>query len=155
VLTRDAGKAEVLLTPPAFACYSGTMNGKLLPIPTELEERITSQVKSGRYASRAEVVREALALLEARDRADEERRSEVTKALDRGAVEEIRAELRKFEAATAEIRRFIASVDSPSAGVAQVWQVALSISAAVPREEWSKVPPELSKELDHYLYGAP
>lgn len=29
------------------------------------------------------------------------------------------------------------------------------ISAQVPREEWEKLPKDLSKNLDHYLYGAP
>lgn len=29
------------------------------------------------------------------------------------------------------------------------------ISAQVPREEWEKLPKDLSKNLDHYLYGSP
>lgn len=29
------------------------------------------------------------------------------------------------------------------------------ISAQVPREEWEKLPKDLSKNVDHYLYGAP
>jgi len=29
------------------------------------------------------------------------------------------------------------------------------ISAQVPREEWAKLPSDLSKNLDHYLYGSP
>ncbi|MCY7321338.1 MAG: hypothetical protein LH660_05940 [Phormidesmis sp. CAN_BIN36] len=29
------------------------------------------------------------------------------------------------------------------------------ISAQVPREEWEKLPSDLSKNLDHYLYGSP
>ena len=29
------------------------------------------------------------------------------------------------------------------------------ISAQVPPEEWEKLPKDLSKNLDHYLYGAP
>jgi hypothetical protein len=29
------------------------------------------------------------------------------------------------------------------------------ISAQIPLEEWEKLPKDLSKNLDHYLYGAP
>ncbi|MBW4694086.1 MAG: hypothetical protein KME27_20265 [Lyngbya sp. HA4199-MV5] len=29
------------------------------------------------------------------------------------------------------------------------------ISAQVPREEWAKLPSDLSKNVDHYLYGSP
>ncbi len=29
------------------------------------------------------------------------------------------------------------------------------ISAQVPREEWEKLPSDLSKNIDHYLYGSP
>jgi hypothetical protein len=30
-----------------------------------------------------------------------------------------------------------------------------AIGASVPREEWEKLPRDLSENLDHYLYGAP
>jgi hypothetical protein len=29
------------------------------------------------------------------------------------------------------------------------------ISAQIPQEEWAKLPSDLSKNLDHYLYGSP
>ncbi|MBW4420778.1 MAG: hypothetical protein KME13_16335 [Myxacorys californica WJT36-NPBG1] len=29
------------------------------------------------------------------------------------------------------------------------------ISAQVPKEEWEKLPSDLSKNVDHYLYGSP
>jgi Arc/MetJ-type ribon-helix-helix transcriptional regulator len=35
------------------------------------------------------------------------------------------------------------------------WEVALAIGARVPADEWAKVPSDLSKNLDHYLYNAP
>lgn len=35
------------------------------------------------------------------------------------------------------------------------WEEILEISAAVPREEWEKLPTDLAVNLDHYLYGAP
>jgi hypothetical protein len=34
-------------------------------------------------------------------------------------------------------------------------QFAEEISAQIPREEWEKLPNDLSKNLDHYLYGSP
>lgn len=36
-----------------------------------------------------------------------------------------------------------------------LWQRIVAIGASVPDEEWAKVPADLSKNLDHYLYGAP
>jgi|GEM_PF-3141570 len=35
------------------------------------------------------------------------------------------------------------------------WEEVLEIGAGVPVEEWEKVPRDLSKNLDHYLYGHP
>ncbi|HYO12193.1 MAG TPA: hypothetical protein VE685_03245 [Thermoanaerobaculia bacterium] len=36
-----------------------------------------------------------------------------------------------------------------------LWQKIVEIGAAVPPEEWEKVPRDLSMYTDHYLYGAP
>jgi hypothetical protein len=36
-----------------------------------------------------------------------------------------------------------------------VWEVVSEIGKKVPLREWRKVPSDLSKNLDHYLYGAP
>jgi hypothetical protein len=36
-----------------------------------------------------------------------------------------------------------------------VWERVVEIGARIPREEWEKVPKDLSINLDHYLYGAP
>lgn len=33
------------------------------------------------------------------------------------------------------------------------WEVAAEITASVPQHEWDKVPTDLSRNLDHYLYG--
>lgn len=35
-----------------------------------------------------------------------------------------------------------------------VWEIVAEIGAAVPDSEWAKVPRDLAKNLDHYLYGA-
>lgn len=39
--------------------------------------------------------------------------------------------------------------------VPPIWETVVAIGASVPEEEWEKVPRDLSKNLDHYLYGAP
>lgn len=36
-----------------------------------------------------------------------------------------------------------------------IWELAVEIGAQVPDEEWARVPSDLSKNLDHYLYRAP
>lgn len=36
-----------------------------------------------------------------------------------------------------------------------IWEAIIEIGASVPPEEWDKVPRDLSKLTDHYLYGAP
>jgi hypothetical protein len=35
-----------------------------------------------------------------------------------------------------------------------IWEIAEEIAATVPDSEWAKVPPDLSKNVDHYLYGS-
>jgi len=45
------------------------------------------------------------------------------------------------------------SLQSP--GLPPFLQFVEEISAQVPRAEWEKLPKDLSKNLDHYLYGAP
>ena len=36
-----------------------------------------------------------------------------------------------------------------------IWEIAVELGASLPDDEWAKVPRDLSKNLDHYLYGAP
>lgn len=36
-----------------------------------------------------------------------------------------------------------------------IWEVIEEISRSVPEKMWDEVPNDLSKNLDHYLYGAP
>ena len=36
-----------------------------------------------------------------------------------------------------------------------IWEVISEIGASVPDEEWAKVPTDLARNLDHYLYGVP
>jgi len=36
-----------------------------------------------------------------------------------------------------------------------IWEALEELGKSIPAEEWAKVPRDLSKNLDHYLYGAP
>jgi len=53
-------------------------------LTTELENWVDEKVRSGRYASASEVIREALRLLEQRELAEQRRLSEVREKIDRG-----------------------------------------------------------------------
>jgi antitoxin ParD1/3/4 len=57
------------------------MNISLTP---ELEKLVDSKVKSGRYASASEVIREGLRLLEEQDQLRQQRLAEVRQKIDRG-----------------------------------------------------------------------
>lgn len=36
-----------------------------------------------------------------------------------------------------------------------LWEQLDEISASIPKEEWDKLPRDLSTQIDHYLYGTP
>lgn len=57
------------------------MNISLTP---ELEEMVDEKVRSGRYASASEVIREGLRLLEEQDQLRQKRLAEVRQKIDRG-----------------------------------------------------------------------
>jgi len=35
----------------------------------------------------------------------------------------------------------------------RIWEIALEIGSSVPESEWAKVPADLAKNLDNYLYS--
>lgn len=39
--------------------------------------------------------------------------------------------------------------------VPHVWEIAAQIGAEISQEKWAEVPSDLSKNVDHYLYGSP
>ena len=61
--------------------YTICMNISLTP---ELERLVDDRVKSGRYASASEVIREGLRLLEEQEALKQQRLTEVRKKIDRG-----------------------------------------------------------------------
>jgi antitoxin ParD1/3/4 len=77
------------------------MNVSLTP---ELEQLVHQKVKSGRYLSASEVVREGLRLLEERDRLYKARLAELQKEITLGIESSDRGEVYDGEAAIQELR---------------------------------------------------
>lgn len=46
-------------------------------------------------------------------------------------------------------------LENQSSDSRPIWERVADISAQVPPEEWAKLPKDLSKNVDRYLYGAP
>jgi antitoxin ParD1/3/4 len=86
-----------------------------IPLSPELERLIAEKLRSGRYQSADEVIREGLELL-------------------RGKDEAVRTETSKNSGTLADLFSAIAK--------------------DVPEEAWAQLPSDLSKNLDHYLYGS-
>jgi antitoxin ParD1/3/4 len=85
-----------------------------ISLSPDVERLIADQVRSGRYNSADEVVREGLELLQEREKVAQR---------------------------------------SPSNGTANFAAAFENIAKDVPDKDWDSVPADLSKNLDHYLYG--
>ncbi|MFN7920095.1 MAG: type II toxin-antitoxin system ParD family antitoxin [Bryobacteraceae bacterium] len=81
----------------------------------ELEELVQSRVKSGRYGSASEVVRDALRLLADRDELMELRKQELRKKIARGLESLRRGEGVDGEEFFAQLEREEAALDKSSA----------------------------------------
>ena len=84
---------------PQDAC--GKMNVSLTP---QLEELVNQRVRSGRYNSASEVVREALRLMEEQDRLREIRIDALRKEIQTGIDQADRGELIPAEKAFSQLR---------------------------------------------------
>jgi antitoxin ParD1/3/4 len=78
------------------------MNVSLTP---ELERLISRKVKTGRYTSASEVVREALRLLDERDRVRQTQLAAIEQKIDRGLRQLERGEGTPGDQARAQLRR--------------------------------------------------
>jgi antitoxin ParD1/3/4 len=78
------------------------MNISLTP---ELEQMVNNKVKSGRYASASEVIREGLRLLEEQEQFKQQRLAEVRGKIDRGIEQLDRGEGIPGNEARARLRR--------------------------------------------------
>jgi antitoxin ParD1/3/4 len=81
--------------------YHAPMN---ISLPAELEEVVDRRVRTGRYGSASEVVREALRLLEERDRLRDLRFLELKRDVEAGV-----AELDRGEASPLDVARIKAA----------------------------------------------
>ena len=45
--------------------------------------------------------------------------------------------------------------ETPERQTPPIWQVAAEIAGQVSDEDWAKVPRDLARNVDHYLYGSP
>jgi antitoxin ParD1/3/4 len=84
------------------------MNVHLSP---ELEQLVQSKVKSGRYNSASEVVREALRLLEQRDEVFTRRKGEIREQIEEGWLSAERGELVDGEEAFDRIDRELEAME--------------------------------------------
>lgn len=78
------------------------MNISLTP---ELERLVDDKVKSGRYASASEVIREGLRLLEEQEQMKQQRLADVRRKIDRGIEQLDRGDGIPGPAARARLRR--------------------------------------------------
>lgn len=78
------------------------MNISLTP---ELEQLVDDKVRSGRYASASEVIREGLRLLEEREQLKQQRLAEIRRKIDRGIEQMDRGEGIPGPEARARLRR--------------------------------------------------
>jgi len=66
----------------------------------------------------------------------------------------MRACLDLLDARDASMQRAQRSA-SPNQDSRPIWEVIAEIGREIPEEEWSKLPTDLSSNVDHYLYGSP
>ena len=95
-------------------------------LPPHIESSIQAAVHSGRFASLDEAMTEAASLL----------------------VQRLNQEQAQATPAAANP----ADADQPRK---PIWERILERSAAIPDEEWDKLPTDLAEQHDHYLYGTP
>jgi len=95
-------------------------------LPEDLQSNILAAVDSGRYASFDDAMTEAASLL----------------------VERLKQE-------QAQAMPAAASQADAAQPPKPIWQRILERSAAIPDEEWDKLPTDLAEQHDHYLYGTP
>ena len=120
-----------------------------ISLSPDLERLIAEKVGSGRYHSADEVVREGLELLDERENEARIRGHEPTQA---EAIERAR-EIDPNAAILVERVRETNRGLRDSNGTANLAAAFESIASDIPDKDWESIPADLSKNLDHYLYG--
>ena len=95
-------------------------------LPKNVESGILAAVQSGRFASLDAAMTEAASLL-----------------------------LQRLEQQPQEAKTPTASQEPSAPDRKAVWERILERTAAIPDEEWDKLPTDLAEQHDHYLYGTP
>ena len=67
----------------------------------------------------------------------------------RSPVEVIQEGLDLLEARDAVPQSAVAKNETP------IWETIVGIGQAIPEEEWSRLPADLARNVEHYLYGSP
>jgi Arc/MetJ-type ribon-helix-helix transcriptional regulator len=98
----------------------------IIHLPENLESPILAAVHSGRYASLDDAMAEAASLL----------------------VHRLKQEQAQAEQPTP-------NQAEPTPNRKPVWERILERTAAIPDEEFDKLPSDLAEQYDHYLYGVP
>ena len=120
-----------------------------ISLSPDLERLIAEKVSSGRYCSADEVVREGLELLDERENATRMSGHERTQA---DAIKRA-SEIDPNAAILVESVRDSDKGPRDSNGTANLAAAFASIAGDIPDRDWVSVPADLSKNLDHYLYG--
>jgi Arc/MetJ-type ribon-helix-helix transcriptional regulator len=97
-------------------------------LPPSLESSILDAVHSGRYASLDDAMAEAASLL---------------------------LERLKHEQAQGLPEKTPAEGESDALPCKPIWERIVERSAAIPDEEWDKLPIDGAEQHDHYIYGTP
>ena len=95
-------------------------------LPKDMESGILAAVHSGRFASVDAAMTEAASLL-----------------------------LQRLNQQPQEAKTPTASEEPSAPDRKPVWERILERTAAIPDEEWDKLPADLAEQHDHYLYGTP
>jgi Arc/MetJ-type ribon-helix-helix transcriptional regulator len=95
-------------------------------LPEHVERSIQAAIHSGRFASLDEAMTEAAALL-----------------------------VQRLDQEQAQAKPMAASQTDPTRPHKPIWERVLERSAAIPDEEWEKLPVDGAEQHDHYIYGTP
>jgi hypothetical protein len=78
-----------------------------------------------------------------------------TATLSPEQMERLYRELDNKRAAASAVAQPAASEKAAETARKPIWERILERSAAIPDEEWDKLPTDLAEQHDHYIYGTP
>ncbi len=78
-----------------------------------------------------------------------------TATLSPEQMQVLHRELESKMATVPAVSRTAASEEAAAPARKPIWERILERSAAIPDEEWDKLPTDMAAQHDHYLYGTP